>query len=191
MRRKEDWMNKTLTIVAGANGSGKTTFALEFCRVHNLAFINADEIAKSLDPQDITRYKVSAGKQFFDRFAELIGGENPFVIESTLSGGYLQRLIAQAKDRGFAVSLIYLFVENPQSCIDRIQIRVLNGGHFVPAADVVRRYHRSKRLFWERYRALCDAWFLYYNANEDFELVADSDTVFDELKLQEFLKDAQ
>ncbi|MDF1884569.1 hypothetical protein JHD49_11520, partial [Sulfurimonas sp. SAG-AH-194-C21] len=46
-------MNKTLFIVAGANGSGKTTFALNFAQLDKLKFINADEIAKKYDPHDI------------------------------------------------------------------------------------------------------------------------------------------
>ena len=39
--------NKTLYIIAGANGSGKTTFALNYKELNNLHFINADEIANS------------------------------------------------------------------------------------------------------------------------------------------------
>lgn len=46
-------MSKTLYIVAGANGSGKTTFALNFAELDNLKFINAGEIAKKYDPNDI------------------------------------------------------------------------------------------------------------------------------------------
>ena len=38
-----------LYIIAGANGSGKTTFAKLFSKTNNLYFINADEIAKELD----------------------------------------------------------------------------------------------------------------------------------------------
>jgi len=34
-----------LCIIAGANGSDKTTFAKSFVSIHNLHFINADEIA--------------------------------------------------------------------------------------------------------------------------------------------------
>ena len=55
---------KTLYIIAGANGSGKTTFALSYTALNNLYFINADEIAKSYDPKDISKYKVKAGKEF-------------------------------------------------------------------------------------------------------------------------------
>jgi len=44
---------KTLYIVAGANGSGKTTFAANFAQLEKLKFINADEIAKQYDPNDI------------------------------------------------------------------------------------------------------------------------------------------
>jgi predicted ABC-type ATPase len=56
---------KSLYIVAGANGSGKTTFASVFAKVEKLKFINADEIAKQYDPNDIQKYKVKAGKAFF------------------------------------------------------------------------------------------------------------------------------
>jgi len=43
----------TLYIIAGANGSGKTTFAKEFSSKNNFYFINADEIAKELDAKNI------------------------------------------------------------------------------------------------------------------------------------------
>lgn len=46
--------DKTLYIIAGANGSGKTTFALRYTALNELHFINADEIAKSYDPNDIS-----------------------------------------------------------------------------------------------------------------------------------------
>ena len=41
---------KKLYIIAGANGSGKTTFAKSFAKINDLYFINADEIAKELGP---------------------------------------------------------------------------------------------------------------------------------------------
>lgn len=38
---------KTVYIVGGSNGSGKTTFAKEFVNISNITFLNADEIEKS------------------------------------------------------------------------------------------------------------------------------------------------
>ncbi len=49
---------KTLYIMAGANGSGKTTFAMNFSELEKLKFINADEIAKKYDPFDEDLYQV-------------------------------------------------------------------------------------------------------------------------------------
>ena len=53
-----------LYIISGANGSGKTTFAKNFSAINNLYFINADEIAKEIDKDNIIKYKIKAGKIF-------------------------------------------------------------------------------------------------------------------------------
>ena len=47
-----------LYIIAGANGSGKTIFAKSFANTPKIYFINADEIAKELDPDNITKHQV-------------------------------------------------------------------------------------------------------------------------------------
>jgi len=39
----------TLYIIAGPNGSGKTTLAKEFIEEDGLDFLNADEIAESIN----------------------------------------------------------------------------------------------------------------------------------------------
>ena len=77
---------KTLYIIAGANGSGKTTFALSYAQLKNLYFINADEIAKTYDPTDIQKYKIKAGKEFFRQIDLHLNYKNEsFIMETTLS----------------------------------------------------------------------------------------------------------
>ena len=75
-----------LYIIAGANGSGKTTFAKSFANIHKMHFINADEIAKELDPENITKHQVKAGRIFFQELNKRLNEKNSFVIETTLSG---------------------------------------------------------------------------------------------------------
>ena len=136
---------KTLYIVSGANGSGKTTFAKLFATINDLYFINADEIAKELDKDNITKYKIKAGKIFFEEFNKRLLLNDSFVVETTLSGKYLIDYIKKAKSLEFEVILIYLFLETPDTNIARVKNRVLNGGHHIPKEDIIRRYYRSKK----------------------------------------------
>jgi len=180
---------QTLYIISGANGSGKTTFAKSFSTINNLYFINADEIAKELDKDNITKHKIKAGKIFFKELNEKLSLNKSFVIETTLSGKYLINYIKKAKELHYQVVLIYLFLENPDSNISRVKNRVLNGGHHIPKDDIIRRYYRSKKLFYEVYKDMVDSWSLYYNSNEIFEEIANDDEILDDDKYNDFLGD--
>lgn len=182
---------KTLYIISGANGSGKTTFAKEFSKINEFYFINADEIAKELDSKNITKYKIKAGKMFFSEFKKRLELDKSFVIETTLSGKYLVNYIKKAKELNYKVSLTYLFLDNTQTNIERVRNRVLNGGHHIPKDDIIRRYYRSKNMFWSTYKDLSDSWSIYYNADEVFEKIASNDKILDEQKYEIFYKDIE
>jgi predicted ABC-type ATPase len=171
---------KTLYIIAGANGSGKTTFALNFAKLEGLKFINADEIAKEYDPNDIQKYKVKAGKKFFEELRLSLDDSKSFVIETTLSGKYLIKVIKEAKDKRFYVNLVYLFLETEEENIFRVKNRVLKGGHDVPVDDIKRKYTRSRDLFLNTYKALVDEWMLVFNGDDSFEIVEDNHQLYDE-----------
>lgn len=177
---------KEVIIVAGANGSGKTTFAKDFVKENNHYFVNADEIGATLDGQE--GFQVKAGRIFFDKVQELIQAGQSFVMESTLSGGYLTRMVKQLRKEEYSIHIVYVFLENPEACIERVKIRVRKGGHNVPEADIRRRFFRSKNNFWNYYRQLGDSWQLVYNSDEGFlevalgvgaEFVAENEELFD------------
>jgi predicted ABC-type ATPase len=66
---------------------------------------------------------------------------------------------------------VYVFVETPLLSIERIKVRVLQGGHPVPDVDVIRRFGRSKTNFWNIYRTLVDSWEIYDNSGKVFSPV--------------------
>ncbi len=78
-------------------------------------------------------------------------------------------------------------------CENRIKIRVLNGGHNIPKEDIIRRFYRSKKNFWNIYKNLVDEWNLFYNGNSEYILVAQYSNndveIFNENLYNEFIKD--
>jgi predicted ABC-type ATPase len=179
--------DKSLTIIAGGNGVGKTTFAHQFLSENqDYAFLNADEIAK-----EIGGSKVSAGKMFFKRLNDAIDAEKSLLIESTLSGRYLIRFINLLREKNYEITIIFLFAETPEILIERIKVRVEKGGHFVPDEDVRRRFKRGKSNFWNVYKNLADSWSLFYNSEGRFYEFAvgerDETNVFDENLYGKFL----
>jgi len=160
---------KEIVIVAGANGSGKSTFAQELMDIVSYPFLNADEIEKGLE---IENAKFEAGRIFFKTLENWINQEISFITESTLSGVSLLQTIEKLKSKAYQIKIVYVFLETPQHCIDRITIRVQKGGHHITNEDVIRRFHRSKANFWEKYKNQADEWLIYFNGLQNVQKVA-------------------
>lgn len=163
---------KVVYIIAGPNGSGKTTLAKEFIAEIKLPFLNADEIAKGLSPNNIQAKRLMAGRQFLWVIERFIHEGKSFVVETTMAGKYWITLLKDFKRRKYSIHLIFIFVESVEEALKRISIRVKKGGHSVPDEDVRRRFKRSKTNFWGVYRLLVDDWQIYLNSKDEFLQVA-------------------
>lgn len=141
-------MDKVLYLVAGANGSGKSTISTVLLPQKGLVFVNPDDIAREMSPRNPPSVRIEAGRTA------------------------LVRMIARARALGYRIVLIYSFLDSVDACIARIAMRVRAGGHFVPDEDVRRRYLRSKRNFLNVYSSVADEWMLYYNGDSVPVLVA-------------------
>lgn len=157
-----------LIIVGGANGSGKTTFARAFLEGKDYIFLNADEIAKSISPTEMDKFKITAGKLFFERFNKIVANRKNVLIESTLSGRYLLRYLPKLS-KEYHITLFYVFIHKYEICIERIKERVKKGGHFVPDEDVIRRFDRSLYNFWFKYKNKVHKWYVYSNISDEYE----------------------
>lgn len=163
---------KTCIIIGDANGSGKTTIAQEWIAQGGYPFINADEIEKDLDNTGSGAAHVRAGRLLFEKVDEMRLTGQSFMLESTLSGKYLEQTIQRLKADGYSVTIEYVYLEAPEMCIERIANRVKKGGHFIDNETVVRRYWRSLSHFWNDYRLLANKWSIYRNTDDGPEEIA-------------------
>lgn len=153
-------------VIAGPNGSGKTTFAREYlpkdAKVIN--FVNADLIAGGLSPFRPELAALAAGRVVLKELDRLAAMRADFAFESTLSGlGYVTRL-RRWRIAGYRIEVVFLRVSSPQLALRRIAARVRQGGHDVPVKDVLRRFERSWSNFQTVYKPLADDWAVYDNS---------------------------
>ena len=177
-------MKKTLYLIAGANGSGKTTLAHELLKDEpGLLFMNSDEIAAKIDD----KLGVQSGKIMLKRLADTFAKKKSFALESTISGLHHLRVLEMARAAKYEIDLIYVFLDFPAANIARIKKRVALGGHDIPEDVVIRRFYKSVRNFWTA-AELADQWKLYYNGDDNFELVAENGEVMNEDLYKKFKK---
>ncbi len=160
--------NRKIVIIAGPNGAGKTTFAREFlpneagCPV----FVNADLIAAGLAPFDPARVALRAGRLMLEEIHTQVRKGGSFAFETTLSGRHYAQLIPLWREQGYKVKLIFLSLPTPAVAIERVRVRVAQGGHHVPTEVIRRRFFSGQRNFENVYQKLVDVWVLYDNAGE-------------------------
>ena len=75
---------------------------------------------------------IAAGREFLRRVHERIDGDNSFIVETTLAGRSFTRVIEQATENGFEVTIQFVFTDDPITSVRRVAKRVKAGGHNVP-----------------------------------------------------------
>ncbi len=134
----------TMFVFAGNNGSGKSTIRnLIVDRIGVSINIDADALARAIDAEQPERHKVSAGKEAIKIVRDCIRNKRDFSIETTLAGGNVIRQMREAKENGFEVVMFYVGLGDYRLNIERVAVRVKNGGHHIPSEDIIRRHYTS------------------------------------------------
>ena len=164
----------TIYVIAGCNGAGKTTFAREFLpkEAKCLRFMNADEIARGLSPLKPSAGAIQAARLLLSQVRESLRRRETFALESTLSGKTYVRLFRHAMGSGYEIELHYLWLSSPAHAIARVQLRVRQGGHHVPATDVRRRFKRSLAHLVDDYLPLATRWAIWDSRTLPAKLLA-------------------
>jgi predicted ABC-type ATPase len=164
-----------LLIVAGGNGAGKSTLTARLvqCFGNRLgAVLDADAIARALNPDDPSKSAISAARTVLLALDSALQNRERLVYETTLSdrNRHLE-LLERARLQGFEVWVLYVGLGRVERHLQRVQARVLDGGHDVPAVDVVRRYSRSLRNL-SSVLLLADRVLIYDNSGLEMRRVA-------------------
>jgi predicted ABC-type ATPase len=164
-----------LYIIGGCNGAGKTTASFTVLpeMLDCDEFINADEIARGLSPLNPERVAIDAGRLMLNRITKLILNQKDFAFESTLSGKSFTRTIALAKKYGYHVTLVFFWLDSIELAMERVRIRVLEGGHNIDKNVIMRRYYSGLTNLFKLYLPICDFWMIFNNSKTPSELVAE------------------
>jgi predicted ABC-type ATPase len=136
-----------LIVVAGPNGSGKTSITEAALRHHwmqGCEYINPDNIARDHfgdwnSPDAITQAAAWAMTQ---REA-CIEDRRDLAFETVLSGPDKVEFVLRAIQAGFFVRLFFVATQSPSINASRIAQRVMEGGHDVPISKIISRYGKS------------------------------------------------
>lgn len=134
---------KQLWLLAGGNGGGKSTFFRCFLERSGIRFVNADLIAKQIDPEnpELKSYEAAAIAAKL-RTSFLKKGVS-FCFETVFSHPSKIDFVAEAKSLGYETILVYIHLQTTELNLARIAQRVSEGGHDVPAEKVVTRIPRT------------------------------------------------
>ena len=73
---------------------------------------------------------------------------------------------------GYETRLIFVALDNPETAIRRVAIRVAQGGHDIPEEMIRRRFFRGLRNFFDMYCQEVDHWTLLDNSGDCWKIIA-------------------
>ncbi len=164
-----------LFIISGCNGAGKTTASFSILpeTLACLEFLNADEIARGLSPLNPEKAAIDAGSMIIKKMDKLLQNKTDFAIETTLATKMFTKTIIKARELGYKITLIFFWLDSVELALERVKIRVTEGGHNVPSTTIIRRYYSGIKNLFTLYIPICDYWMIFDNSKTQAEFIAE------------------
>ena len=136
-------VSKQLWILAGGNGAGKTTFYDNFLAPQGIKLVNADVIAKAINPISPENVGYEAAS-LVDKIREVFLHQGiTFCFETVFSHVSKIDFVAKARANSYEIILIYIHLDTLELNEARVYQRVSEGGHNVPVAKIHSRIPRT------------------------------------------------
>jgi predicted ABC-type ATPase len=141
-------MAARIFVLAGVNGAGKSSIGGAALQARKVPYFNPDLAARSLREghpaltQDAANaHAWELGRAGLER--ALTEGLN-FAFETTLGARTLPDMLLSGARKGAQIHIWYAGLESPEKHIQRVQERVLAGGHPIPEDRIRARYISSR-----------------------------------------------
>ncbi len=140
-------------------------------------FINADEIARGISPFQPEKAAIAAGRIMLERIDELLNLKTDFAIETTLTTKSYTNTILSAQKKGYTVTLVYFWLNDVALAINRVKIRVKEGGHNIPEDVIIRRYFKRIKNLTKIFIPVCDYWIVVDNSDNLYNFIAEGNKI--------------
>ncbi len=137
----------TLCVVAGPNGSGKTSTTIQLLAnewSEGSLYINPANIAQEqFGDWNSPEAVLKAAKYATDLRYKCLNEKRDFVFETVFSSDEKLEFLRKAHESGFFIRFFFVCTSNPKINVSRITKRYLEGGHEVPISKIISRYYKS------------------------------------------------
>jgi predicted ABC-type ATPase len=140
-------MSPVLLVVAGPNGTGKTTITVRLRRENwsdGVEYLNPDDIARDrFGDWNSPVATLAAAKWAAERREQLLAGSAGIAFETVFSADDKLEFMVRAKAQGYFVRVFFVGTTDPTINAARVAGRVSRGGHDVPITKILSRYSKS------------------------------------------------
>lgn len=161
-----------LIVIAGPNGSGKTTITSKVLHhewLEDAVYINPDIVAQEKFGDWNSKEAIMESVKYCEALREnCLAKKKSLIFETVMSANDKIDFIKRAKEAGFFIRLFYVATSHPSINAARIAKRVMKGGHDVPITKIISRYYKSL-LNCKVASGYADRTYIYDNSMEDKE----------------------
>lgn len=161
-----------LIVIAGPNGSGKTTITSKILRhewLEDAVYVNPDQVAQDrFGDWNSPEAVMQAARYCEEQREDCLRRGKSLIFETVLSSEGKVDFIRRAHEAGYFIRLFFVSTSHPAINAKRIAQRVMEGGHDVPISKVISRYNKSI-LNCRRVASVIDRVYVYDNSVDDAE----------------------